>query len=149
MPRSTSTQASCSIQRTWCCQYSSSCSHHVGLGGTMAQWCITPCSEVYSLAPTFTRSSKALRSSRVIPANNPFHSCKYSTGTSRTIWYVPGHLSNNKQFFITSVIHFLILIKSYIEQMLNDKFHILARSIYCTIFVNFVSFCLIFLRNKF
>ena len=33
--------------------------------------------------------------------------------------------------------------------MLNDKFHILARSIYCTIFVNFLSFCLIFLRNKF
>ena len=31
MPRSTSTQA-CSIQRTWCCRYSSSCSHHVGLG---------------------------------------------------------------------------------------------------------------------
>ena len=61
----------------------------VGLGGAMAQWCITPCSEVYSLAPTFARSSKALRSSRVTPANNPFHSCKYSTGTSRTIWY--GH----------------------------------------------------------
>ena len=61
----------------------------VGLGCAMAQWCITPCSEVYSLAPTFARSSKALRSSRVIPANNPFHSCKYSTGTSRTIWY--GH----------------------------------------------------------
>ena len=36
MPRSTSTQA-CSIQRTWCYRYSSSCSHLVGLGGTMAQ----------------------------------------------------------------------------------------------------------------
>ena len=33
------------------------------------------------------RSSKALLSSRVIPANTPYHSCKYSTGTSRTIWY--------------------------------------------------------------
>ena len=58
-----------------------------GMGMTMAQWCITPCSKVYSLASTFARSSKALRSSKVIPANNPFHSCKYSTGTSRTIWY--------------------------------------------------------------
>ena len=37
----------------------------VGLGGTMAQWCITPCSEVYSLAPTFSRSSNSETSTRV------------------------------------------------------------------------------------
>ena len=29
--------------------------------------------------PTFRRSSKALRSSRVIPAKAPYHGCKYST----------------------------------------------------------------------
>ena len=36
--------------------------------------------------PTFRRSSKALRSSRVIPAKNSLHGCKYSTGDSRTVW---------------------------------------------------------------
>ena len=51
-----------------------------GMGVTMAQLCITPCFKVYSFASTFAR--KALRSSKVIPTNNPFHSCKYSTGTS-------------------------------------------------------------------
>ena len=59
----------------------------VGLGGTMAHHCITACSEECSLASTFARRSKALRSSKVIPANTPFHGCKYSTGTGRTIWY--------------------------------------------------------------
>ena len=34
-----------------------------GMGVTMAHYCITVCSKVYSLASTFTRSSKALRSS--------------------------------------------------------------------------------------
>ena len=35
---------------------------------------------------TFTHSSRASNSGRVIPANNSHHGCKYSTGVNLTIW---------------------------------------------------------------
>ena len=48
--------------------------------GHPAHRCIAPLLRIVPWPPTFARSSKALRSSRVIPAKNPFLSCKYSTG---------------------------------------------------------------------
>ena len=56
-----------------------------GMGVTMAHYCIQHVQRIVPWPPTFMRSSKALLSSRVIPAKNPYHGCKYSTGTSRTI----------------------------------------------------------------
>ena len=60
----------------------------VGLGGTLADRCITALSKNCSLASNFHAQQQglALHSSRVIPANNSLHGCKYSTGDSRTVW---------------------------------------------------------------
>ena len=87
------------------------------MGMTMAQWCITPCSKVYSLASTFARSSKALRSSKVIPANNPFHSCKYSTGTSRTIWYGCNCYCQFKEGIQTYIIRLVCTVLRWIQYL--------------------------------
>ena len=55
-----------------------------GFGGTAAHNCIAAYSKDYSLASNLqAKQHMASRSSRVIPANNPPHSCKYSTGVSQ------------------------------------------------------------------
>ena len=55
-----------------------------GFGGTAAHNCIAAYSKDYSLASNLqAKQHMASRSSRVIPANNPPHSGKYSTGVSR------------------------------------------------------------------
>ena len=46
--------------------------------------CIAPYSKDYSLASNLeAKQHMSSRSSRVIPANNPPHCCKYSTGVSQ------------------------------------------------------------------
>ena len=52
----------------------------------IAAW--QPTLRIVPWPPTFRRSSKALRSSGVIPRKNPLHSCKYATGVSRTIFTI-------------------------------------------------------------
>ena len=55
-----------------------------GFGETLAHNCIAAYSKDYSLASNLqAKQHMASRSSRVIPANNPPHSCKYSTGVSQ------------------------------------------------------------------
>ena len=54
----------------------------VGLGLTVArmlEWCSAPLLRIVPWTPTITLSSKALPSGEVYLANDPFHSCKYST----------------------------------------------------------------------
>ena len=41
---------------------------------------IAPLLRIVPWTPTITLSSKASPSGEVYPANNPYHSCKYSTG---------------------------------------------------------------------
>ena len=89
----------------------------VGLGLTVAQRCIAPLLRIVPWPPTFARSSKALRSSRVIPANNPFHSCKYSTGTSRTIWYGCYYYCQFKEGIQTYNIRLVCTVITYIQYL--------------------------------
>ena len=55
----------------------------LGLGGLWHTDAKHPILRIVPWPLTFSLSSKASGSSRVIPANNPLHSCKYSTGMSQ------------------------------------------------------------------
>ena len=73
----------------------------------MAQRCIAPLLRIVPWTPTFVLSSKASPSGEVIPAKNPFHGCKYSTGRSHTVWFGGNCNCQFKEGHQTYIIQFI------------------------------------------